>query len=181
MSDNAEVRTVYAGRHLSLVQRGGWEFVTRNTHKPAVGIVAITDAGDVVLVEQDRPAVGRRVIEIPAGLAGDVQGAEDEAPVEAAQRELLEETGYTASHWTQLGSGYSSPGLTDERVVLFLAEGLERQHAGGGVDSESITVHEVPLDGVWTWLGARRAPADLKLLAGLFAAEMELRSRNTEL
>ena len=118
MSEENELRTIYAGRHLSMVARGRWEFVTRNTKKPVVGIVAITDAGDVVFVEQYRPPVGRKVVELPAGLAGDIQGAEHEALVEAAKRELMEETGYAARSWTELGSSYSSPGLTDESIVL---------------------------------------------------------------
>jgi ADP-ribose pyrophosphatase len=156
--------------------RGGWEYATRNIARPAVGIVAVTDAGDVVLVEQHRPPVGRKVIELPAGLSGDIVGQEDEALLEAAKRELLEETGYVAERWTELLAGYSSPGLTDESITLFLAEGLQQAGPGGGDPSESITVHEVPLDDVLAWLNSKSAVADLKLLAGLFAASEHLRS-----
>lgn len=67
MSDQNALRTLYQGRHLSLVARGHWEFATRAVRRPAVGIVAITDEGRVVLVEQLRPPVGERVIELPAG------------------------------------------------------------------------------------------------------------------
>lgn len=171
MPEDNNARLVYTGRHLSMLERGTWEFVTRNIKRPAVGIVAITDAGKVVLVEQFRPPVDRNVVEIPAGLTGDIQGAEDEALVEAAKRELMEETGYAAKRWTRIGDGYSSPGLTDESIVLFLAQDLDRQHAGGGDESEQITVHEVALDGVIQWLRERNARADLKLFAGLYAAE----------
>ena len=173
-----EVQTVHTGRHLTMVARGRWEFVTRNTQRPAVGIVAITDAGEVVLVEQYRPPVDRRVVEIPAGLTGDVGGAENETLLEAAKRELKEETGYAAKRWTQLGGGYSSPGLTDESIVLFLAEGLQRQQRGGGDESEQITVHEVAVENVDQWLNERDAPADLKLFAGLYAAQNYLRTRD---
>jgi ADP-ribose pyrophosphatase len=162
-----------------MLARGRWEFVTRNTTRPAVGIVAITDDGKVVLVEQYRPPVARNVVEIPAGLTGDIEGSEDEALVEAAKRELMEETGYAAKHWTQLGGGYSSPGLTDESIVLFLAEGLERRHAGGGDENEQITVHEVAWDGVVTWLNERNVRVDLKLLAGLYAAQHHMSTRDT--
>ena len=169
-----ERTTLFAGRFLSMVARGHWEFVTRNTTQPAVGIVAITDAGKMVLVEQYRPPVGRSVVEIPAGLVGDIAGAEDEALVEAATRELLEETGYAAKHWTELSFGYSSPGLTDESIVLFLAEGLEKQGPGGGDESERITVHELAPGEILKWLQKNDKQADLKLFAGLFAAQEHL-------
>lgn len=172
---DANCRTVYAGRHLSMRMRGQWEYATRNTASPAVGIVAVTATGCVVLVEQRRPPVDRRVIELPAGLSRDLAAHASETLLEAAQRELLEETGYTADRWTELVSGYSSPGLTDESITLFLAEGLQRQSAGGGDQSENITVHEVPLHNVLAWLKQRGAMADLKLLAGLFAASEHLR------
>lgn len=169
--------SVYKGRHLSMLNRGGWEYATRNVARPAVGIVAVTEVGDVLLVEQHRPPVAERVVELPAGLSGDIAGKEDEPLVEAAKRELLEETGYVARRWTELLTGYSSPGLTDESITLFLAEGLTREGAGGGDESESITVHEVPLGEVLSWLQSKAAVADLKLLAGLYAATQRLASR----
>ncbi|WP_254509439.1 NUDIX hydrolase [Anatilimnocola floriformis] len=170
-----ELKKLFPGKHISLVARGKWEFVTRNTNRPAVGIVAITDDEKVVLVEQARPATNATLIELPAGLAGDVAGAEQEPLVEAAKRELLEETGYTAERWTELVSGYSSPGLTDELIVLFLAEGLKKVNAGGGDGSENIVVHEVPVNAVLAWLAQRGSKADMKLLAGLYVA-MQMRS-----
>ncbi len=171
MAEHKEPTVVCAGRHLSMVKRGDWEFVTRNTKKPAVGIVAVTNDGKVVLVEQHRPPVGRRVVELPAGLSGDIAGAEDEALLEAAKRELLEETGYVAAKWAELGNGYTSPGLTDESVVLFLAQRLTKQSAGGGDGSEQITIHEIAIDDIIHWLHENRLSLDLKLLAGLYAAQ----------
>ena len=162
---------LHAGHQLSLVARGGWEFVTRKIQKPAVGIVAITDDDCVLLVEQYRPPVGQNVIELPAGLSGDVVGAENESLLESAQRELWEETGYKAARWMELVPGYSSPGLTDELIVLFLAEGLEKSGPGGGDQTEAITVHQVPMNDVMKWLADRSPKVDLKLLAGLFAAQ----------
>src|SRR6476469_1485460 len=113
MSDASELEVLYAGRHLTLVGRGRWEFATRPVRKPAVGIVAITDEGAVVLVEQFRVPVEETVVELPAGLTGDIAGSEHESLLESAQRELREETGYEAECWTELARGYSSPGLTD--------------------------------------------------------------------
>mgnify|MGYP002625797369 CR=1 FL=1 len=175
MAENNDLATVYEGQHLSMAQRGHWEFATRNTKRPAVGIVAITDSQDVVLVEQYRLPVGRMVVELPAGLAGDIPGSENEALVEAAKRELLEETGYTANEWTELGSGYSSPGLTDESIVLFLARGLEKTGPGGGDESEEIAIQEVRVGEVSRWLAEHSHSADLKLLAGLFLAQERMK------
>lgn len=168
---------VWRGRHISIAARDGWEFATRNTERPAVGIVAITDDGKVVLVEQFRPPINRSVIELPAGLVGDVRGAETESLQTAAERELLEETGYRADRWTELGRGYSSPGITDESIVLFLAEGLKKVGPGGGDGSEHITQHEIPLEQVLDWLRQHAHEADMKLLAGLHVAQRHLLTR----
>ncbi|MCA9257781.1 MAG: NUDIX hydrolase [Planctomycetales bacterium] len=175
--DADEPRVLYEGHYLALVARGRWEYATRTVKRPAVAIVAITDDRKVVLVEQYRIPVGCNVVEIPAGLTGDVEGAEDEALLVAAQRELLEETGYEADRWTELGFSYSSPGLTDESLMIFLAEGLRRVHGGGGDASENIQVHEVPLDAAVEWGRQRSAVVDLKLLAGLQLAKLQLDSR----
>src|SRR5437763_12448041 len=86
------------GKHLTFLRRGGWEMVRRRNICGIVGIVAVTDDRKLILVEQYRPPVGKRVIEIPAGLAGDAEGHRDEALETAAQRELREETGYEAAH-----------------------------------------------------------------------------------
>jgi ADP-ribose pyrophosphatase len=170
MRENDGEQIVYEGRYLSMAVRDGWEFATRKNRSPAVGIVAITDDDRVLLVEQHRPPVGRSVIELPAGLSGDVVGAEGESLVEAAKRELWEETGYRAESWVELGLYYSSPGLTDESIVLFLADSLRKEGEAGGDETESITVHEVPFAGVLAWLELRGVAADLKTLAGLHAA-----------
>lgn len=170
MSHPPQYDTKWQGKFIAVRQVGSWEYVTRTVQQSAVAILAITQDQRVVLVEQYRPPVGHRVVEIPAGLAGDIQGQEDEALLVAAQRELREETGYIASEWTELCGTYSSPGLTDERIVLFLAQGLNRVEAGGGDPSEEIVVHEVPLEEVFQWLRERNADPDIKLLAALQAA-----------
>lgn len=175
MNDQPEPIVAWQGKHIHIKRNGKWEFVSRNTNRPAVGIVAIHDDGRVVLVEQFRPPVGESLVELPAGLAGDVTGAEDEALLLAAQRELQEETGYVAARWQQLISGFSSPGLTDESICLFLARGLSKTSDGGGVGGESIELHEIPIDEVIPWLTKRNQAVDIKLLAGLFAAEQAMR------
>ena len=143
--------TLYSGKFLRLMARGTWEYVERTNASGVVGIVALTDDRKLILVEQFRPPVNCNVIELPAGLAGDIAGAENEAGMEAAKRELLEETGYEASDVTPFITGSSSAGLTSEVLTLCIAKGLRRISSGGGDASESIVVHEIPLDQVHQW------------------------------
>ncbi len=159
-----------AGRFLELVRDGRWEFVRRRNISGIVVIVAVTDAGELVLVEQERPAIGGRVIEVPAGLAGD-EG--EETLDEAARRELFEETGYEASRWERLGDATPSPGLCAEVVTFFRARGLKKGGPGGGDESERIVVHRMPIAGADAWLRAKAAAGlliDEKVYAGLYLA-----------
>ena len=98
------------------------EEVTREKvwHPGAVGIVAL-DEEHVWLTRQPREAVGEpESLEIPAGKL-DVTG---EPPLETAKRELTEEIGKRADRWEEIFSFYTSPGFSDERVLLYLAQGL---------------------------------------------------------
>ena len=142
---------------------------TRSNCDGVVAIMARTDAGEVVLVEQFRPPVACRVIEFPAGLVGD-HGSED--VLVAAARELEEETGFHARRLRSLWTGANSAGLTDETTTMVVAEGLEQRHAGGGVGSEDIVVHLVPLDQLEEWLSeceGRGLIVDLKVRLALLA------------
>ncbi len=144
-NESRQLETIAQGRHLRLVRRDRWEFVQRTAASGVVIVVAMTPEGNVLFVEQYRAPVDARVIEFPAGLAGDLPGAEDEPLEEAAMRELLEETGYRAERVLRVFVGSSSAGLTDETTTFFLAEDLRKVAPGGGDDSEEITMHEVPL------------------------------------
>lgn len=93
------------------------------THPGAVAVLALDDADRVLMIRQYRHAAGYQLWEVPAGLR-DVAG---EPLVEAARRELLEETGYQAREWHVLVDVFNSPGFTSERVRIFLARGLERR------------------------------------------------------
>lgn len=149
-------RSLGRGRRLELIDRGGWEFVTRATGSEVVGIVAWTADDRLLLVEQARPAVDARTIELPAGLVGDEPQLHGTDSIElAAERELLEETGHRARRFRRLLRGAASSGLTDEMVTLMVAEGVEKVAAGGGVGSEEIVVHAVPRATLWAWLAAR--------------------------
>ncbi|MCA9073346.1 MAG: NUDIX hydrolase [Planctomycetaceae bacterium] len=165
---------LFEGRHLQLVSRKGWEYADRPNVSGIVIIVAVTSENHLILVEQFRPPVNSRVIELPAGLAGDIAGSEDEELAEAARRELLEETGYAAETFTRLFAGPPSAGLSSEVLTFFRAEGLKKVDAGGGDDSEDIQIHEVPVDQVTDWLNDRVQGGgvciDPKIYAGLYFA-----------
>ena len=88
------LQTRYEGRFLRMVARGHWEFVERANSTGVVAVLAVTPDDKILLVEQFRPPVEASVIEIPAGLAGDIAGEEDEDFSRAAVRELAEESGY---------------------------------------------------------------------------------------
>jgi ADP-ribose pyrophosphatase len=163
-------KTLATGKHLRMVSVGGWEYVERVGSSGVVAIVAVTEANEIVLTEQFRPSVANRVIDLPAGLVGDVKGARDEELTTAARRELIEETGYDVRRFDVLGV---SPGLTSETVAFVRALGLKKVGDGGGVDGEDITVHVVKLASADAWL-RRRARAgvqiDCKAFAGLYFA-----------
>lgn len=89
-------------------------------HPGAVAVVALDEDDQVLLIRQYRHAVGQLLWEVPAGIR-DVHGEEPRA---TAERELLEETGYRARDWRLLADFFSSPGITSERLLVFLARGL---------------------------------------------------------
>jgi 8-oxo-dGTP pyrophosphatase MutT (NUDIX family) len=112
-------------------------------HPGAAAVVAVTDAGTVVLVRQYRPALDEWILEIPAGTC-DVEG---EPAVETARRELAEEVGYAAGELTLLARCAITPGFCDEYSYFYLATGLtpvplDRQ----GIEERFMRIEEVPLD-----------------------------------
>ena len=164
-------RVVATTRYLNLIDRNHWYFATRPNAGGVVAIVAVTAQDELLLVEQFRPPLQVNVIELPAGLAGDVPGQMDESLACAARRELEEETGYRCGRLRHLMNAPSSAGLTDEMVSLFLAEDLERTGTGGGDEHESITVHHVPIADIQAWMDAKTQDGcllDFKIMAGLW-------------
>jgi ADP-ribose pyrophosphatase len=164
-------RILAEGRFLRLLAGSGWEWVERVNASGAAVIAAVTEDRQLVLVEQYRVPMGQRVIDLPAGLVGDEPGGADEPMIEAARRELFEETGYEADQLRRVVSGPASPGLTTEVYTLFLALGARHVGRGGGVASERIQVHVVPLAEVEAWLDRRREEGmmiDPKIYLGLY-------------
>lgn len=142
-------------------------------HPGAVAIVALNDDGEVLLERQYRAALDMNVYEIPAGK----RDVADEPPEVAARRELLEETGFEAEHWTVLATFLNSPGFTDERSIVFLAEGL--RHVGHdlqGPEEEAMEVEWLPLSKVWGQIAAGELQ-DGKSIIGLTLAMHHLELR----
>jgi len=110
---------------------------------PWANIFALTPRDEVVLIQQYRHGVQEVLWEIPGGV---VDAGED--PLEGVKRELLEETGYTASEFTLAGKLYPNPSFQTNTMYCYLARNAEKvaeQHLDGG---EDIEVHLVPLDEV---------------------------------
>jgi len=155
---DAREEIVWQGRFVEVRRRGKWEYAGRPGGIRAAVILAIDDS-HVLLVEQYRVPLGRRCIELPAGLIGDGEDP-DEPAEQAAARELEEETGYRADRVEDLGEFWSSPGMLTESFTLVRASGLEKIGDGGGTESEAIVVHRVPLDRIEDFLAQRRAAGD---------------------
>ena len=108
-----------------------------------VNIIAVGDDDEVVLVRQWRFGTAAESLEIPGGM---VDPGED--PLSAAKRELLEETGYRATEWTQLGVVDPNPAFLSNRCWLFLASSLESVGEPLGDGKEEISVEWAPVDDI---------------------------------
>ncbi len=169
MAAMTEKKTVYQGKYLRMCVQGHWEYAERTNAGSAVIIIARTPEDKLLFVEQYRIPLGRNTIEMPAGLVGDLDA--DDTLESAAKRELLEETGWQAEHVEVLMIGPTSSGLSNELIAFVRATGLTRIHAGGGDETENITVHEVPVNQAAQWLAQKMAEGysmDPKLWAGLW-------------
>jgi 8-oxo-dGTP pyrophosphatase MutT (NUDIX family) len=144
------------------------------THPGAVAVVALDDAGRVLMIRQYRHPAGRLLWEIPAGL----RDAAGESPLATAERELLEEAGYRAGRWHTLVDYFPSPGYSTERLRIFLARdltpvpdtGYEREHEEKFLITEWVPLAEavrLALDGK-----LHNGPAIAGVLAG-YAASAE--------
>lgn len=108
-------------------------------HPGAVVILPVLEDGRIVLIRNERVAVGEVLWELPAGTR-----EPDEPAIETARRELIEETGYSAEAIQSMGSLFTTPGFCDERIELFLARHLS--HVGQNLDAgEQIEVHPIAL------------------------------------
>ncbi len=164
-----DVIVLHEGEFLRLLRRAHWEYVVRPHSSGAGFVVALTDADELVLVEQYRLPLRGRTIELPAGIIGDSEAFADEDACTSALRELEEETGFRGAAAHLITTAPTAAGLTAETSYFVRVRGLTRVHAGGGVDGEDITVHCVALDGIDDWLDAQRG-AGLAVDARIYAA-----------
>ncbi len=166
---------IYRGRILNLrkdhVQIANDQFSIREIveHHPAVVILAV-EGDQMILVKQYRIAIGKVLLEAAAGLIDD-----GEDPLEAAKRELREETGYTAQKWTYLSSAYSAPGFCEELLHYYLAEELTPGETDLDED-EFVEVRKLSLAEMETMLDTHQIE-DIKTIAIYFLARRVLAAR----
>ncbi len=139
-------------------------------HVGAAAVVPVDADGNVTLVAQFRVAMGRVLLEIPAGK----KDHPDEDPLQCAQRELSEETGLTADHWRPLTTIDTSPGFLTERIGLYLATGLSKGDTHPD-DDEFLDLVRMPLSEAVAKVMSGEI-TDAKTIAGLLMANIALES-----
>lgn len=140
MPDDAEERLLLAADRFRVVERRrltpGGRIDVRHVvlHPGAVVILPLLDDGRVCLIRNERIAVGKTLVELPAGTL-----EPGEPPARTAARELAEETGFRAEQWLELPGFYMSPGILCERMHVFVAQGLSvgdpAREAGETIDN----------------------------------------------
>ena len=133
-------------------------------HPGAVAVIALTDAGELVMERQFRYPLSRDMIEIPAGK---IDPGED--PLATAKRELMEETGYSAAEWSHVATIHLAIGYSNEHIEIYLAKGLEAKKAKLD-DEEFLEVFTLPLATALAWVRDGRI-TDAKSVSSLFWAE----------
>jgi ADP-ribose pyrophosphatase len=159
-------KTMYAGRVFGVRQdhviEPGGITATRDvvTHTGSVVLLPVFPGGQILLVRQYRHAVGGFLWELVAGRI-----EPGEPPLEAARRELLEETGYTARRYRKLLDFFSTPGYVSERMLIFAATGLTAGDARPEAD-EKLLARRFSLRELETMIRRGRL-RDAKSIAGI--------------
>lgn len=140
-------KTIHKWKQIELVEKDvvlptGHTITHTTIHHPGAAVILpINDNGEVVLVNQFRPSLNKWLLELPAGTR---EG--DEAPLSCAQRELEEETGYSAQTFTFLGQVTPLAGFCDEIQYLFVAEQLSKTNGYQCDEDEVIEVVTLSLN-----------------------------------
>jgi len=184
-------KTVWSGRFLrsvlieytvrgnsnKRVEPRNWEAFERTNCDGVIGIVPFTDAREVILIRQFRPPVNGYVIELPAGLCDAGESLE-----EAARRELVEETGYSAGDLRFLVKGPMSSGSSSEMLTVFVATGLTYVGIGKRDETENIEVFKIPAENLASSLLQMRQEdsfIDLKINGLVEMARMLIKGEKT--
>jgi ADP-ribose pyrophosphatase len=163
---NKELSVVFEGSVFSVLSgrvrrpAGEWAAVDVVTHTGGVVVIPLLP-DEVVLVRQFRPVIGQWLLELPAGRLE----TPDEDPQKRAAAELAEEVGYRAGRWEQVAVFYTSPGYSDERLIVFLAQELEDIGASPE-ESEDVELVLLPLSELRKLLGSSEFQ-DAKTIIGL--------------
>ncbi|MBM4454525.1 MAG: NUDIX hydrolase [Chloroflexi bacterium] len=167
MEKTISSKVVYEGRALKLrvdtVLKPDGKTTTREIveHKDCVAVVVLDQKDNVIMVRQYRKAVGKHLLEIPAGSIDD-----GEQPIAAVRRELQEEIGYLPNKIDKLGGFYSTPGYCSEYLHLYMASYLIPSRLEAE-DTEDIKVERVPLSRIPDMIASGEI-CDAKSVAGLF-------------
>ncbi|MGD8992116.1 MAG: NUDIX hydrolase [Desulfobacterales bacterium] len=140
-------------------------------HPGAAAMVPMLNLTDIILIKQYRHAIRDFIWEIPAGTLDP-----GESPLSCAQRELIEETGYAAADWHQLGTITPLPGCSDERIHIFLAWCLEAAEQDLD-DDEMLKVHQINLEDALQMILTGEI-ADGKTISGLYLASQWLKQNH---
>lgn len=168
-----ESKNLYKGNALilnleqALYPDGTTETLEIIRHPGGAGAVAINSEHKVCLIRQYRYAIDAWLWEIPAGR---IEHRED--PLKTAQRELGEETGIIAEQWQSLGVMHPSPGICDERIFLYMAQGLIEEQPAHEL-TEFIEIHWVPFNEAIDWCENGKI-SDAKTIITLYRAAVIL-------
>jgi ADP-ribose pyrophosphatase len=170
-------RTIHKGKVYELISENitlenGVTTDTEFIHHPgATAIVPMLDETQIILINQYRHALRKFIWEIPAGTRDP-----HETVLTCAQRELIEETGYSAEKWIELAEITPVPGYSDERISLFLATDMKAAQQNLDKD-EMLNVHIVSFDEALDMI-QRVEIRDSKTISGLFLAYFRLQDKN---
>lgn len=168
MEKSLESKSLYQGRILTLKKErvrteSGYETDREIVvHPGAVAIVPVLNENEIVLIKQYRHALGKEILEIPAGT---LEAGEN--PADCARRELEEECGYQAKIWNSFCSFYPAPGYCTELIHLYLAEELNQTAQNTEMD-EAIEPVRAEKEEILNWIKEGRIQ-DAKTLIGLSA------------